>query len=113
MSAHVCVNGTVLEWCSTKRYIRQKGIIAAAPQSVEKPGETVIDTGLYLASRPLRLLGNGKPGDAVRWKRAVSCVNSSEREKQRQTQGQTPATPLDQRARAARYAGAVASRPRG
>ena len=80
-SAHVCVNNTVLEWCSTARYLEQKGILAAAPPSAQKPGETVIDTGLYQASRALRLLGNGKPGDEGRWKRAVTCDNPSERRK--------------------------------
>ena len=80
-SAHVCVNGTVLEWCSTARYIQQKGIIAAAPQSAQTPGETMIDKKLYAKNRPVRLLGNGKPGDEDRWKRAVTCVNPSERAK--------------------------------
>ena len=61
-SAHVCVNGTVLEWCSIKRYIEQKGIKAAAPKKTQKAEESVIDTGLYAVSRALRLLGNGKPG---------------------------------------------------
>ena len=36
-SAHVCVNNTVLEWCSTARYLEQKGILAAAPPSADKP----------------------------------------------------------------------------
>ena len=29
----------------------------------------MVDTGLYISSRPLRLLNNGKPGDEGRFKR--------------------------------------------
>merc|ERR1711964_65928 len=77
-SVHVCVTGTVLEWCSTKQFLEQMladgtCLLDKFPRSKQKAlvgkDASVLDTGLYQASRALRLLNNGKPGDEGRFKR--------------------------------------------
>ena len=80
-SAHVCVNGTILEWCSHKQFLEKSGLIKAAPLAADpmkKEGKTVLDTTIYSVNRPLRLINNSKPGDPERFKKAVACVNSNE-----------------------------------
>jgi len=65
-SLHIVLTQKKIRWDQQYRWLTEKGIVSASPDSHQKPGTKVIDDSLYTmnasGTRQIVMLGNAKPG---------------------------------------------------